>query len=75
MGKRQIQPKILNKGVMIMTVKKLIQELQKYPEDLEVFTKKTEIVGTIGVSSNVYVDTYGFLGADFGCVIISDTSK
>ena len=58
-----------------MTVKKLIQELQKFPEDLEVFTKKTELVGTIGVSSNVYVDTYGFLGADVACVIISDAEK
>ena len=55
-----------------MTVKELIQELQKCPEDLEVFTKKTEIMGTIGVSRNVYVSTYGFLGADLACVIISD---
>ena len=58
-----------------MTVKELIQELQKCPEDLEVFTKKTEIMGTIGVSSNVYVDTYGFLGADVACVIISDSEE
>ena len=58
-----------------MTVKKLIQELQKCPEDLEVYTKKTEIMGTIGVSSNVYVSTYGFLGADFPCVIISDAEE
>lgn len=54
-----------------MTVKKLIQELQKCPEDLEVFTKRTELE-TVGVSSNVYVDTYGFLGDDVACVIISD---
>lgn len=58
-----------------MTVKELIQQLQKCPEDLEVFTKKTELMGTIGVSSNVYVDTYGFLGADVACVIISDEEK
>lgn len=58
-----------------MTVKELIQELQKCPEDLEVFTKKTELVGTIGVSSNVYVDTYGFLGANVPCVIISDAEE
>ncbi len=58
-----------------MTVKELIQELQKCPEDLEVFTKKKEIMGTIGFSSNVYVDTYGFLGADVACVIISDAEK
>ena len=58
-----------------MTVKKLIQELQKCPEDLEVFTKKTELVGTIGVSRNVYVGTYGFLGANFPCVIISDAEE
>lgn len=58
-----------------MTVKELIQELQKCPEDLEVFTKKTEIMGNIGVSSNVYVDTYGFLGADVACVIISDAEE
>ena len=58
-----------------MTVKELIQELQKCPEDLEVFTKKTELVGTIGVSSNVHVGTYGFLGANMACVIISDTEE
>ena len=58
-----------------ITVKELIQELQKFPEDLEVFTKKTEIMGTIGISSNVYVDTYGFLGANLPCVIISDAEE
>ena len=58
-----------------MTVKELIHELQKCPEDLEVFTKKTEIMGTIGVSSNVYVGTYGFLGANVPCVIISDAEE
>ena len=58
-----------------MTVKKLIQELQKCPEDLEVFTKKTELVGTIGVSRNMYVSTYGFLGANLPCVIISDAEE
>ena len=58
-----------------MTVKKLIQELQKCPEDLDVFTKRTELVGTIGVSRNVYVGTYGFLGADVACVIVSDAEE
>ena len=57
-----------------MTVKKLIQELQKCPEDLEVFTKKTEIMGTIGETFHVYEDTYGFFGHDLPCVIISDSS-
>ncbi len=58
-----------------MTVKELIKELQKCPEDLEVFTKKTEIMGNIGLCSNVYVGTYGFLGANLACVIISDAEE
>ena len=57
-----------------MKVNELIQELQKCPEDLEVFTKKTEIMGTIGETFYVYEDTYGFFGHDLPCVIISDSS-
>jgi len=56
-----------------MKVNELIQELQKCPQDLNVFTKKEEIMGTIGETFYVYEDTYGFFGHDLPCVIISDS--
>lgn len=58
-----------------MKVNELIQELQKCPKDLEVFTKKTEIIGTIGAAYHVHEDMYSFLGADLPCVIISDAEE
>lgn len=56
-----------------MTVKELIQELQKYHEDLKVFTKKTDAMGTIGNTFHVYEDMYSWLGVDIPCVIVSDS--
>ena len=55
-----------------MTIGELIEELKKYPFDIDVMTKKTEILGTVGEVFSVKQDTYGFLGADIPCVILSD---
>lgn len=57
-----------------MIVKELIEELQKYPEDMEVMTKKTDFCGNIGYVFNVKQDSYGFFGADIPCVLLTDES-
>ena len=42
-----------------MTVGELIKELQKYEDDLEVFTKKeAELFGNIGGSNRTRLDEY-----------------
>ena len=55
-----------------MTVKEIIESLKKYPEDLEVFTKKIDICGNIGWSFSVREDKYSLFGKEHSCVIISD---
>lgn len=57
-----------------MTVSEVIEELSKYPSDLEVFTKKTDICGNIGYVFSVREDSYGFFGKEFPCVLITDES-
>lgn len=58
-----------------MIVKELIEELQKYPEDMEVMTKKTDFCGNIGNVFNVKQDSYGFFGADIPCVLLTYESE
>lgn len=55
-----------------MTVGKLKEILNQYPDDFDVMTKKTEILGTVGEVNSVRKDTYGFLGMDIDCVILTD---
>lgn len=55
-----------------MTVKELIFELEKYPENLEVFTKKEDIAGNIGEVSAVKKDRYSSFGEISNCVLIGD---
>lgn len=56
-----------------MTVGELIKELQKYEDDLEVFTKKEdELLGNIGGSNSTRLDEYSTFGVLLPCVIISD---
>ena len=50
-----------------MTVKELIDELQKYDEDLEVFTQKTEIFGNCAYVFSVSLDKYSFFGKEIPC--------
>ena len=58
-----------------MRVKELIKELSKFPEDMEVMTKKTELCGNIGNIFSVRQDSYGFFGTDIPCVLLTDESK
>ena len=57
-----------------MTVKELREKLAKFPDDLEVMTKKTDI-GTVGAVYGLHLDTYAFFGTDIPCVLITDYSN
>ena len=57
---------------MGMTIKELREALSKYPDDMEVMTKKTEIFGNVGHVFSVRQDSYGFFGADVPCVLLTD---
>lgn len=45
-----------------MTVKELCEALSKFPKDMEVLTKKTEIFGNVAYVNSVREDSYAFLG-------------
>ena len=55
-----------------MTVKELREALSKFPDDMEVMTKKTEVFGNIAYVFSVRQDSYGFFGADIPCVLLTD---
>lgn len=55
-----------------MKVSEVIEKLSKYPSDLEVLTKKTDICGNVGLVFSVRQDSYGFFGKDLPCVLITD---
>lgn len=55
-----------------MTVKELREALDKFPDDMEVMTKKTEILGNVGYINSIKEDSYGFFGVDISCVILTD---
>ncbi len=55
-----------------MKVSEIIEELSKYPGDLEVLTKKTDICGNVGLVFSIKQDSYSFLGKDLPCVLITD---
>lgn len=55
-----------------MKVSEVIEELQKYPSNLEVLTKKTDICGNVGLVFSVRQDSYGFFGKSLPCVLITD---
>ena len=55
-----------------MTVKELKIALNGFDDDIEVMTKKTEIFGNVGFVNSVRKDTYGFLGSDVPCVLLTD---
>ena len=55
-----------------MTVAELKEVLNKYPGDMEVMTKKTEIFGNVGCVNSIRQDSYGFFGDDIPCVLLSD---
>ena len=55
-----------------MTVAELIHDLEKYDKTLEVYTKKNEILGTVGEVWSTKVDTAARFGVDFPCILITD---
>lgn len=55
-----------------MTVKELRDILKDFEDDVDVMTKKTEILGNIGEINSVRKDSYGFFGADVPCVLLTD---
>lgn len=57
---------------MGMKVKELREILSKFPDDMEVMTKKTEYFGNVGHVFSVRQDSYGFFGDDIPCVLLTD---
>lgn len=55
-----------------MTVKELRDILKDFDDDIDVMTKKTEILGNIGEINSVKEDFYGFFGTDVPCVLLTD---
>ena len=55
-----------------MTVKDLRKALNDYPDDMEVLTKKTELLGNVAYVNSVKEDSYGFFGKDVPCVLLTD---
>ena len=55
-----------------MTVKELRDALKDFDDDLEVITKKTEILGNVGYVNSVRKDSFLFLGAPCPCVLLTD---
>ncbi len=55
-----------------MTVAELKEALNKYPGDMEVMTKKTEIFGNVAYVNSIRQDSYGSFGVDVPCVLLSD---
>jgi hypothetical protein len=55
-----------------MTVKELREALSKFPDDMEVLTKKTELLGNVAYVNSIKEDSYGFFGTDVPCVLLTD---
>ena len=55
-----------------MNVKELREALNKFPDDMEVLTKKTELFGNVAYVNSVKEDSYGCLGIDIPCVLLTD---
>lgn len=55
-----------------MTVKELRDALKDFDDDLEVMTKKTEILGNVGYVNSVRKDRCMFFGLGSPCVLLTD---
>ena len=58
-----------------MKVKELREALNKFPDDMEVMTKKTEVFGTVGNIFSVRQNSYWFFGHEIPCVLLTDESE
>lgn len=65
----------IDHGGIKMNVKELKEKLSTFPDDMEVMTKKTELLGTVGYIFSVKQDSYALFGVDIPCVLISDESS
>ena len=55
-----------------MTVKELREALNKYPDNMEVLAKKTELLGNVSYVNSTREDTYTMFGVDLPCVMLTD---
>lgn len=55
-----------------MTVKELINQLSAMPDNYDVLTKKTELLGNVGEVACVRIDKYARFGNPVPCVLITD---
>ncbi len=55
-----------------MTVNELCEILKGFDGDLEILTKKKEILGNVGYVNSVRKDSFLFLGAPCPCVLLTD---
>ena len=55
-----------------MTVKELRDKLAAFPDEFEVLTKKTDLVGNAGLVACVREDKYSIFGIIIPCVLITD---
>ena len=55
-----------------MTVRELREALKDFDDDIEVMTKKTEILGNVGNIFSIRKDLYSFLGHAIPCILLTD---
>lgn len=55
-----------------MKVKELREKLAEFPDNYEVLTKKTELLGNCGQVGCVRADKYSTFGVICDCVMITD---
>jgi hypothetical protein len=55
-----------------MTVRELKKELEKYDDNVEVLTKKTELLGNVGFVNSARKDLFTMFGVDQECVLLTD---
>ncbi len=58
-----------------MTVGELKEALQKFPDNMEVITKKEEGFGNAGEIFAVKLDSYSFFGKNIPCVLLTDSCE
>lgn len=58
-----------------MTVKQLKDALEKFGDDVEVMTKKTELVGNVAFVNSVRRDSFAMFDVEMECVLLTDEPK
>lgn len=55
-----------------MTVKQLKDELEKFDDNVEVLTEKTELFGNVAFVHSVRKDSYSLFDVVIECVLLTD---